>query len=88
MADTVNDIFKLGEKLYKEITKVNKKWKSHLLNCRDIIIVRNYKLTGYIKILVPLLPVRLKPNLVATLLQTLPSSLASKATKKLKVDSH
>ena len=65
MADAVNNIFKLSEKLHKEIIKVDKIWKSHLLNYRDIIIVRNYKLINYIKILVPLLPIRLKSNLVA-----------------------
>jgi len=66
IADTADDIFKLSKKLYKEIAKVNKRWKSRLLNCRDIIIVGNYKLIGYIKILVPLLPIRPKPNLVVT----------------------
>jgi len=68
MADAADNVFKLGKKLYKEIAKVNKRWKSRLLNYWDIIIVGNYKLTGYIKILVSLLPVRLKPNLVAILL--------------------
>ena len=35
---------------------------------QDVIIVGNHKLTNYTKILVPLLPVRLKPNSVAALL--------------------
>jgi hypothetical protein len=64
IADAADNIFKLSEKLYKEIAKVDKRRKSHLLNYWDIIIVRNYKLTSYIKILMPLLPIRLKPNLV------------------------
>ena len=53
MADVADDIFKLSKKLHKEIAKVNKRRKSRLLNCRDIITVGNYKLTSYIKILVP-----------------------------------
>ena len=65
MADAADNIFKLGEKLYKEIAKVDERRKSRLLNCPDIIIVGNYKLTSYIKILVPPLPIRPKPNLVA-----------------------
>ena len=65
IADAANNVFKLGKKLYKEITKVDKKQKSRLLNCQDIITVKNYKLTSYTKILVSLLPVRPKPNLVA-----------------------
>src|SRR6266700_4201435 len=76
IADTANNIFKLGKKLYKEITKVNKREKSYLLNCWDIIIVRNYKLISYIKILVPLLPIRPKPNLVTIFLEILLLSLA------------
>ena len=88
MVDIANNIFKLSKKLYKEIAKVNKRWKSRLLNCRDIIIVRNHKLTGYIKILVPPLPIRPKPNLVAASLQILPLSPAFKAVKKLKADLH
>ncbi len=64
MANTIDDIFKLGKKLYKEITKINKRQKSHLPNCRDIITVGNHKLTGYIKILVPPLPIKLKFNLM------------------------
>ena len=68
MADTADDIFKLSKKLHKEIAKVDKIRKSRLLNCWDVIIVKNHKLTSYIKILIPLLPIRLKPNLVATLL--------------------
>ena len=53
MADTADNIFKLSEKLYKEITKVDETRKSRLLNCQDIITVGNYKLTSYIKILLP-----------------------------------
>ena len=68
IADTADNIFKLSKKLYKKITKVDKIWKSHLLNCQDIITVGNYKLTSYIKILIPLLPIRLKPNSVTVLL--------------------
>ena len=63
--DTADNIFKLSKKLYKEITKVNKIRKSYLPNYWDIITVGNYKLTNYIKILVFLLPIRLKLNLVA-----------------------
>jgi len=66
--DVANNIFKLSKKLYKKIAKIDKRWTSHLLNCQDIITVRNYKFTSYIKILIPLLSIRLKPNLVATLL--------------------
>ena len=66
--DAADDVFKLNKKLYKEITKVDKIWKSHLLNYQDIITVKNHKLTSYIKILVPPLPIRLKPNSVAVLL--------------------
>ena len=65
MADIANNVFKFGEKLYKEIAKIDKRQKSCLLNCWDVIIVRNYKLIGYIKILVPLIPIRPKPNSVA-----------------------
>ena len=65
MADAADDIFKLSKKLYKEIAKVDKIQKSYLPNCQDVITVKNYKLTGYIKILIPLLPIKLKPNLVA-----------------------
>ena len=68
MADIADNIFKLSKKLYKEITKVDKIRKSRLLNYQNIIIVRNYKLTNYIKILVLPLPIRLKPNSVAVLL--------------------
>ena len=32
IADTADDIFKLSKKLYKEITKVDKIWKSRLPN--------------------------------------------------------
>ena len=64
IADTADNIFKLSEKLYKEIAKVNKRQKSHLPNCQDVITVGNYKLTSYIKILIPPLPIRPKPNLV------------------------
>ena len=65
MADAADNIFKLSEKLYKEITKVDEIWKSYLLNYWDIITVENHKLTSYTKILVPLLPIRPKPNSVA-----------------------
>ena len=65
IADVANNIFKLSKKLHKEIAKVNKIQKSRLLNYWDIITVKNHKLTSYIKILVPLLPIRLKPNSVA-----------------------
>ena len=65
IADAVDNIFKLSKKLHKKITKVDKIWKIRLPNYRDIITVKNYKLTSYIKILVPLLPIRLKPNSVA-----------------------
>ena len=68
IADTADDVFKLSKKLHKEITKVNEIRKSRLPNCQDVITVKNYKLTGYIKILISLLPIRLKPNLVVTLL--------------------
>jgi hypothetical protein len=53
MADAADNVFKLGKKLYKKIAKVNKTQKSHLLNCQNTIIVENYKLTSYIKILLP-----------------------------------
>ena len=66
--DAANNIFKFSEKLHKKITKVDKIRKSHLLNYWDVITVENYKLTNYIKILIFLLPIRLKPNLVAVLL--------------------
>ena len=65
MADAADNIFKLSKKLHKEIAKVDEIRKSRLLNYWDIITVKNHKLTSYIKILVPLLPIRLKPNLVA-----------------------
>ena len=65
MADAADNIFRLGKKLYKEIAKVDKIRKSHLPNYWDVITVGNYKLINYIKILVPPLPIRLKPNLVA-----------------------
>jgi hypothetical protein len=68
MADAANNIFKFSKKLHKEIIKVDKIWKSHLLNYWDIITVGNYKLTSYIKILVFLLLIRPKPNSVAIFL--------------------
>ena len=68
IVDAADNVFKLGKKLYKKITKVDEIWKSRLLNYWDIITVKNYKLTSYIKILVPPLPIRLKPNSVAILL--------------------
>ena len=68
IADAADNIFKLGKKLYKEITKVDKIWKSRLPNYQNVITVKNYKLISYIKILVPPLSVRLKPNSVAVLL--------------------
>ena len=65
MADAADNIFKLNKKLHKKITKVDKIRKSCLPNCQNVITVRNYKLTSYIKILVPPLPIRPKPNSVA-----------------------
>ena len=44
IVDIANNVFKLGKKLHKEITKVNKIWKSRLLNYWDVIIIKNYKL--------------------------------------------
>ncbi len=64
MADAADNIFKLSKKFYEKIVKVDKRQKSRLLNYQDVITVGNYKLTGYTKILVPLLPIRLKPNSV------------------------
>ena len=66
--DAADDIFKLNKKLHKEITKVDEIRKSCLLNCWDVITVGNHKLTSYIKILIPPLPIRPKPNSVAILL--------------------
>ena len=68
IADAANDVFRLSDKLREEIAKVDKRRKSRLPNCRDIITVRNHKLTSYTKILVPLLPIRPKPNSVAVFL--------------------
>ena len=68
MADAADNIFRLGKKLYKEIAKVDKIRKSHLPNYWDVITVRNHKLINYIKILIPLLPIKPKPNLVTILL--------------------
>ena len=44
IVDIADNIFKLSKKLYKEIAKVNKIWKSRLLNYWDVIIIKNYKL--------------------------------------------
>jgi heme oxygenase len=33
IVDVADDVFKLNKKLHKEITKVDKIWKSRLLNC-------------------------------------------------------
>ena len=53
--DAASDIFKLSFKLSSIIAKQDRR-KSSILYCYNIITLKNYKLTGFIKIILSIRP--------------------------------